>query len=525
MNEKDFYPTPFSLFSKMKNLVETKELRTVLEPSAGKGDLIKYLSETQRRDLSIDAIEIDDNLQALLKGKNYNVIHDDFLSFKTFKKYDLIFANFPFSDGDKHLLKAIEIQENLGGEIVCLLNAETIRNPYTRDREFLLGKLSEYEAQVTYLENEFIDAERKTDVSVALIQLRIKTKPESLVIDFLEKADEISLDEFKNNQIEKTGLINSLVSRFDFEAKVGTNLISEYEKLKPYIMSSITSEYKQPILELKVKSGYGYDSETDIINDFMKSLRYKYWRIFVSNPEVREKYTSNITRELEGKLTSLSEKDFTEFNLKSLFDELNENIGKDINETIINLFDQLSYQNSYNNTQYEKNIHYYNGWKTNKSWKINEKVIIPMNGYSSYTYKDRLDTYRIIERLNDLIKSMNYLNGTAKPYSCGNLIETISNNLPLHRNIELPYVTVSFYKKGTCHVKFRDKKLLDKLNIVGSQGKGWLPPSYGKQSYSEMTKEDQKIVDEFCGQEKYAEIMKDADYYLKTSSNALLRLN
>ena len=34
--------------------------------------------------------------------------------------------NPPFSNGDKHLLKALKMQEK-GGAIICLLNAETIR--------------------------------------------------------------------------------------------------------------------------------------------------------------------------------------------------------------------------------------------------------------------------------------------------------------------------------------------------------------------------------------------------------------
>ena len=38
--------------------------------------------------------------------------------------------NPPFSEGDKHLLKAINIMKN-GGQIVCILNAETIKNPYS----------------------------------------------------------------------------------------------------------------------------------------------------------------------------------------------------------------------------------------------------------------------------------------------------------------------------------------------------------------------------------------------------------
>lgn len=50
------------------------------------------------------------------------------------KEYDLIVMNPPFENGVKHLLKALEMQSRNGGSIVCLLNAETIKNQCTNER-------------------------------------------------------------------------------------------------------------------------------------------------------------------------------------------------------------------------------------------------------------------------------------------------------------------------------------------------------------------------------------------------------
>ena len=55
--------------------------------------------------------------------------------------------NPPFSNGDKHLLKALQMQEK-GGNIVCLLNAETLRNPYTESRKELIRQLDKYDADI-----------------------------------------------------------------------------------------------------------------------------------------------------------------------------------------------------------------------------------------------------------------------------------------------------------------------------------------------------------------------------------------
>jgi phospholipid N-methyltransferase len=86
-NNTDFFPTPTNLIRKMLSFIDFKTIRTVLEPSAGKGDIVeavekqfKYTHSYNRNEkkYDIDSIELDQNLQHILKGKNYRVVHDDF---------------------------------------------------------------------------------------------------------------------------------------------------------------------------------------------------------------------------------------------------------------------------------------------------------------------------------------------------------------------------------------------------------------------------------------------------------------
>ena len=64
------------------------------------------------------------------------------------EQFDLIIANFPFSDGDKHLHKAIDIM--FSGQIVCLINAETIKNPFSNSRKELIQKLKRLNASIEF---------------------------------------------------------------------------------------------------------------------------------------------------------------------------------------------------------------------------------------------------------------------------------------------------------------------------------------------------------------------------------------
>lgn len=184
MLNNEFYPTPISLLEKIFIGMEWKDIHTVLEPSAGKGDIVQYLMEHANisangyqysKKLDIDCIEKDENLQKILVGHGYRLVHDDFLTFNTFKEYDLIVMNPPFSNGDKHLLKALDMQKD-GGGIICILNAETIRNPYSLARQELLRQLETYQADISFLTGAFEQAERKTSVEIAVIKVDIPKK-------------------------------------------------------------------------------------------------------------------------------------------------------------------------------------------------------------------------------------------------------------------------------------------------------------------------------------------------------------
>jgi 16S rRNA A1518/A1519 N6-dimethyltransferase RsmA/KsgA/DIM1 with predicted DNA glycosylase/AP lyase activity len=226
INTTEFYPTPRKIISKMVSKINLDMMETMLEPQAGKGDIADYIKEqTKYRNsqIEIDTIEIDENLRHILKGKGFRVVHDDFLTFNTFMSYDAIIMNPPFSGGDKHLLKALELQKR-GGNIVCLLNAETIRNPYTNIRKELVQKLEDYNAEIEYIQDAFIDAERKTDVEVALITVNIpKPKRESTIVDRLRQEECYESKILGSNAVVDSDFLEAIVAKYNFEIRAGLN--------------------------------------------------------------------------------------------------------------------------------------------------------------------------------------------------------------------------------------------------------------------------------------------------------------
>lgn len=305
----DFYPTPEALAARMVDMVDTKRVHFVLEPSAGKGDLVDKLQSKMRydgysnitdkhgSDVEIDCIEKDGNLQNLLKGAGKRLVYDDFLKFETFKKYDLILMNPPFSEGDKHLLKALEMMKN-GGQVVCLLNAETLKNPYSNIRKELLQKLEQLNAEIRYLEDAFTEAERQTTVEVALIYVDIPARePVSLILDSLEKAPEMGITDFTaDKEITFYELLKRMVYQFNLEAKAGIKLINEYCRLQHYLMNRLDTSkdnYAKPIFEIRFDDKNWYSGRAaNMINQYLKKLRYKYWYALGDNPGFRAQLTS-----------------------------------------------------------------------------------------------------------------------------------------------------------------------------------------------------------------------------------------
>lgn len=529
MNIPEFYPTPKNIVDKMLSNILFWDIKTVLEPSAGKGNIIENIierlqSSQSRRDKEknwdVDAIEINNDLRHILKGKSYRVIHDDFLTFQTQKKYDLIAMNPPFSDGDKHLLKALELQQN-GGKIVCILNAETINNPFSNTRKDLMRKLEDYNAKITFVHNAFAYAERKTDVEIAIIEVDIpRTESESVILTHLRQTPAVSNQAQQQGRLISGDFIQGIVDQYNFEVAAGVQLINEYLSLTPLTLRSFDKDgHTSPILELTVA---GDKSSDTLVNAYIKKTRYKYWEALFKSKQFTEKLTTNLLNEYLSKIDELKDYDFSLYNIYQIRIDINKTMIKSLEETILNLFEELSHKHHwYNETS--RNIHYYDGWKTNKAYKINKKVIIPLNGFGRWN--GGLDyIYNVKRKLLDIEKVFNYLDGGLTEHI--DLEETLKKAQEelQTQKIKLKYFTVTFYKKGTCHIEFTNLDLLKKFNLYGSQRKGWLPPTYGKERYEDMAANEKAVVDSFEGKQEYEKTLRNREYYICDQNSGLLML-
>ena len=521
--DNEFYPTPEHFAKEILKNVDWYQVGTILEPSAGKGDLLgpvkSWFKDKYRSEPDIDCIESDTNLQHILRGEGYRVVYNDFLSFNTYKTYDLILMNPPFSNGDKHLLKALDMQKK-GGSIICILNAETIKNPYTNSRKELARLLDKYSATIKYYSDMFISAERPTGVEVAVINIYIpKIKEESEIYEKLKKAKQHEkIEEADITDVTLSDYIKAAVKQFEVETASGIELIRQYINLKPYILRSLDENetYNTPTLSLRINDSKHDEAD---INGYLKKVRYKYWKALFANSKFTRRLTSDLQDEYRGMVDELMDFDFNEYNIDMLVADMNSKISKGIEDAIIKMFDKMSVGHAYWGKE-SNNIHYYNGWKTNKAHKINKKVIMPCyDVFEDRRWGGSFRPYRAISALQDIEKCLNFLDGhMTREVDLYDVIERAKEN---PKNIECKFFKVTFFKKGTMHITFSNLELLEKFNIYAAQNKKWLPPNYGKKQYKDMSSEEQKVIESFQGEAKYNEIFKKSSYYLTKEKDLL----
>lgn len=573
-----YYPTQKALTDEMASKLDREKVRYVLEPSAWMGALCKAISRRGRGDrwsrdnrFEIDCIEIDPQLRSNLRyvfsygydstliekerkleeSRRYgeerpesekaelarireerdsvnatvHIVHDDFLTFRSQRRYDAIVMNQPFDHGDLHLLHALDLMKD-GGQIVCLLNAETIRNPYTNSRKLLKQQLEKYGAEIEYKTAAFMtdETERKTDVEVALVRVTIpEAEHHSILYDILQKAKEQEQAKVDLHELTTAkGTIDNMIEQYETEIRLGVAFINEYFAICPYIRNSLNEDDaygRSSILTLTVGTGSNILQTIDV-NDFAKKVRKKYWNAFFHNEEFTGMLTSNLRKDFQNTVDEMANYEFSSFNIQQVLMQMQAQLTRGVEETIMALFEKLTVTHTWY-PECNGNIHYYNGWHTNKAHKVGKKCIIPANGsfaerWSSQRNKyilDGLKEYSVYNTLADIEKALNYLDcGETTEQSLGYAIQcAISSGLT---KIRCKYFDVVFYKKGTCHITFTCPTVIDKLNIFAGRRKGWLPPRYGKVRYNDMTNEEKAVIDDFSGKEAYDQVCNEPGRFI-----------
>lgn len=261
----DFFPTPKDVALKMISATSVKG-KTILEPSAGKGDLVQFLWDMGAKNVyayekNLDLAEIT-KTKAIFKGYDFLEAKEEELS-----HIDKIIMNPPFSKDEKHILHAWDIAPE-GCEIISLCNTQTVQNQYSSHRKRLGQLIADYGDATEHLGQCFSSAERKTGAEVTIVKL---FKPiVSKEYDYEGFYMDLDEDEFHQDGLMRYSEIQSVVSRyinaikcFDEFASIANNMDSY---VKPFGLSGGFS------------FSFQYNDKVTTKIEFSKELQKRAWK-------------------------------------------------------------------------------------------------------------------------------------------------------------------------------------------------------------------------------------------------------
>lgn len=479
MFDPDFFPTPGSVIDRMLAPYtlqptrgdEQKIVATILEPSAGKGDILDSIKKRCNGGWGhgyygprLMAIERNPELVSILQGKGYSVVANDFLTYTPEIHADLIVMNPPFSDGDSHLLHAWEILR--GGDIACLLNAETVRNPYTQERK-LLAKIIEDHGSIEYLGQVFRGAERSTDVEVALVRLhKEKTGPDELDFDFTVpegEADEMPEDagEATGSAVMRPDQIGAMIRCYDQAKKAFVDYLKAREAMDFYCRGILGSKLASEIADETVSNRYSYTRQK-AYDQFRDGLRLQFWTHILQQLGVEKLLTSDLRNKFGEFIVQQGAMALTKENISNILRTILMNSDSIMKQAVVAVFDLF--------TKYHKeNQHHPEGWKTNEKWMVGKRVILP-NGVCFEYGRFRVG-WHAGGQIADIDKAMCYLVGKRLED-----IVTIDDAIKERESTgESTFFKLRYYKKGTLHLEFKDTALWARFNQVAVDGRNWIP--------------------------------------------------
>jgi hypothetical protein len=477
----EFYPTPLNVVYKMLGKVaDRKKNMTFLEPSAGSGNILEVVKNDSRFK-KIYAIESNPDLVLTLQGKGYNVISNDFLTFEPTNTFDCIIMNPPFSNGDEHLLKAWDIIKGGCGDVVCLINAETIRNPYTKKRA-LLSTIIQQHGSVEYIGRPFADYGRKTNVEVAMVHLRSNNEDDIFKINFDGSKEETP--DFKQFVEEGTDIAtNDKVGAYLRSWKLAQESCLEYLKAKEKFEFYAKPFFGGSSLEY-VEKNFSMSEQKDIklhYNALIDECKRRAWETIIRQIGMDKFMTSNLRKSFDEFKSSQGAYELNRENIANLVSFICLNSNNIMKRAVVDLFKEFT---SYD----KKNTNHTEGWKTNSNYKVNKRVILPAFVECKWSNYYSYNSYRY-SAYNDIDKVMCYLSGvsydTMTAYPRNNyekrLTEEEKQRVALISAVgevqvgdntwhESRFFRFRCFKKGTLHIEFKDEELWAKFNKAVNDG-------------------------------------------------------
>lgn len=460
----DFYPTPNEVIKQMLSGVMIAG-RTVLEPSAGKGNIVDYCKELGA---NVIACEIDTNLRKILSDKCH-IIESDFLELtpERVSHVDFIIMNPPFSSQEKHILHAWDIAP-AGCQVISLCNATMLENRYSRQRTEVDSLVKSYGRSDNF-GSCFDSAERTTGIPIGCVWLHKPGTGENEFDGYFDLYD-YEQDEINGSGIVRYDFVQDVVSRYI----KAVSMFDEVEDSNARINQAIKGVVDGFNISFGAKvSGHNNEYKTIDRQTFKKELQKAAWKKLFDLMKMDKYMTTGVMANINKFVEQQVHVPFTVRNVYLMVQMIAGTHGQRMDSVIVEAFEKicsLSYENS---TAGE-------GWRTNSDFTINKKFILPYMTRIGWSGELQLD-YRRSTEIDDIVKALCFL--TASNYDDIKRFDMWVSDFNNSKNgclklqfgqwYEWAFFRFKGFKKGTMHFEFLDEDLWCTFNQRVAKIKGW----------------------------------------------------
>jgi predicted RNA methylase len=392
MFNQDFYPTPEDVIEKMLDGIEI-EGKIVLEPEAGKGDIVDYLNLYGAKQVLF--CEMNDDL-AHITNKKGMFLKSDFLTLESsqISHIDLIVMNPPFSADEKHILHAYEIAP-AGCIIVALANLQTIENAFSKSRQQLKTIIDSY-GSYENLGSCFEESERHTSVEIALIKIKKAGQSYSTEFEGFFLEDE---EEPEGEGIMNYNIVRDLVNRYVESVKIFDRQLDE-----AYKMNQLTSGY------FSVNIGVSFTNNQIPVQreTFKKEMQKSGWTFIFNKLNLNKYSTKGMKDDINKFVEENTQIPFTMKNIYVMLSAIMQTTGQRMDKAILEVFDKVT-------EHYHENRFNVEGWKTNSHYLLNQRFIMPYMcdsvSYGTKYENPYPNNSSNFEKMEDLTKAICYITG------------------------------------------------------------------------------------------------------------------
>lgn len=529
MFDGDFYPTPDEVIDRMLEVSDVPG-KIILEPSAGRGNIVDHLNRMGAREVIV--CEKQPDLKAILQTKKCVFLKDDFLEVSSVEvsHIDMIVMNPPFSKQYDHILHAWEIApENC--EIISLCNADSWDDRNDDDwKEYMkaskteriktkfgkrgaINKIIDQYGNFIDFDRCFSNAERKTDVRIGCIRVR---KPASTREKEFENY--FSLEEDFEPENVEAGIVT-----YDFVKDAVNTFVSACKmfdnvKASSDAINELTKHFgKYPPIEFGAVKRDSNGIQNITYETYKKELQKVAWQWLFDKFKMDSYVTKSVMENLNKFIETQTQVPFTVKNIYLMIDAIIGTHEDRMKKVLIECFDKICSFSADNMTT--------GGYKMNSGYKLTERFKIPRLVGSRWSGGMEVDHPSYVNSSNrtafeDCIKALCYFSGVKYEMNkhslwaffhkdCdGRLDFDDAKRYGTNRWFDFPpFFEIKYYKNCNADLKWKNPKLLERFNQKVAELKGWALPTQ-----SESTKRDNRNAQARETRERNKQEQKKSEY-------------